>query len=433
MGERASTRAVAPPAGRRQPPDGTASAGRRHLRVVGPTATTAVQRAVVARRDLVLLWGSTGFLTAFGLVMVLSAGSVSATQGYEGNPFWYFQRQAIFAVIGVVAAVVVSRLRPSFWKAASLPLLGVAALLMLIAAHPTSGTSLYGASRWIDLGPVTLQPSELAKLGMVTFSATILAARWRRLDDPRQLLLPLGPVVVVVAGLGIAQSDLGTTVIIVAIVLAMLFVAGVRIRYLAVAGALTAVAGTALIIGETYRRTRLLEAWVDPWSDPQGNGYQLIQGLIAFGSGGWLGTGLGTSRAKWDFLPNAHSDFIFAVIGEELGLLGALAIVLAFAVVVLAGVRIAIHARGTFERLLAAGITAWICVQAVINLGAVTGLLPITGIPLPLVSFGGSALVLTLIGVGVLASIARVQTRTARRSRGAAGRSTREAGAKASS
>jgi cell division protein FtsW len=253
------------------------------------------------------------------------------------------------------------------------------------------------------------------------------------LDDPRQLLLPLGPVVVVVAGLGIAQSDLGTTVIIVAIVLAMLFVAGVRIRYLAVAGALTAVAGTALIIGETYRRTRLLEAWVDPWSDPQGNGYQLIQGLIAFGSGGWLGTGLGTSRAKWDFLPNAHSDFIFAVIGEELGLLGALAIVLAFAVVVLAGVRIAIHARGTFERLLAAGITAWIGVQAVINLGAVTGLLPITGIPLPLVSFGGSALVLTLIGVGVLASIARVQTRTARRSRGAAGRSTREAGAKASS
>ena len=162
-----------------------------------------------------------------------------------------------------------------------------------------------------------------------------------------------------------------------------------------------------LVFGEAYRRTRFFDSWLDPWADPKKSGYQLIQGLIAIGSGGWLGTGLGTSRAKWDFLPNAHSDFIFAVIGEELGLLGTLVVLIGFGVLLWAGIRIAIHAPGTFERLLAAGIVSWIGLQTVINLGAVTGLLPITGVPLPLVSFGGSALVVTLAGIGVLAGIAR--------------------------
>ena len=190
-------------------------------------------------------------------------------------------------------------------------------------------------------------------------------------------------------------------------VFVMLFVAGVSIRYLFAGGLIGALAMASLIFGEAYRRTRFLEAWLDPWADPKSSGYQLIQGLIAIGSGGWFGTGLGTSRAKWDFLPNAHSDFIFAVIGEELGLIGALVVLAAFTVLVVAGIRIAIHSRGTFERLLAAGVIAWIGVQAIVNLGAVTGLLPITGVPLPLVSFGGSALVVTLAGIGVLASVAR--------------------------
>jgi cell division protein FtsW len=346
-------------------------------------------------------------LTAFGMVMVLSAGSVSATQGYDGNPFWYFQRQAVYAIVGVAVAVAVGRIRPAAWKLIAVPLLAVSALAMFIAAHPASGTSLYGASRWIDLGPVTVQPSEFAKLGLVAFTATILAARFRRLDEPRQLLLPLAPVVGGVALLGVAQSDMGTTVILVGSVLIMLFAAGVRLRYLAIASAVGAIGSVAMIAGEAYRRTRLFEAWLDPWADPQRDGYQLIQGLIAFGSGGWFGTGLGSGRAKWDFLPNAHSDFIFAVIGEELGMLGALVVVVAFGAFILAGVRIAVHTSGTFERLLAAGITGWIGLQAIINLGAVTGLLPITGVPLPLVSFGGTALVVTLAGVGVLAAISR--------------------------
>jgi cell division protein FtsW len=361
----------------------------------------------LARHDLALLGAAAGFLTLVGLVMVLSAGSVSAAQGYDGNSFWYFERQVVYALFGVGVAVLCARLSPRAWKALGLPLLGGATLLMLIAAHPSSGTSLYGASRWIDLGPITLQPSEFAKLGLVAVAATILTNKWSRRHEPLQLLFPLGVIVGVVGMLGIAQRDLGTTLILCGLVLIMLFVAGVRLRYLALATGVGLGGAMLLIIGETYRRTRFFDAWLNPWADRQGNGFQLIQGLIAMGSGGWLGTGLGTSRAKWDFLPNAHSDFIFAVIGEELGLLGALVVLIAFGVLVWAGVRIAIHSHDTFERLLAAGVIAWISVQAVINLGAVTGLLPITGVPLPLVSFGGSALVVTLGGIGVLASVAR--------------------------
>lgn len=392
------------------------------LRLVRPPAP-ARDATKVARRDLLLLGGSAGFLTLAGLVMVLSAGSVSAAQGYDGNSFWYFQRQVVYALVGVVAAVLVARTPPKIWKALSLPLLVVTSALMLIAAHPASGTSLYGASRWIDVGPVTLQPSEFAKLGLVAFTATILARKWGRLDDLGHLLIPLGPVVAVVAMLGVAQRDLGTTVILCGSVLLLLFVAGVRLRYLAVASAIGLAGAAYLIVGEAYRRTRFFEAWLDPWATRDTSGYQLVQGLIAFGSGGWWGTGLGTSRAKWDFLPNAHSDFIYAVIGEELGTVGAIVVLIAFAVLIWSGIRIAVHASGIFERLLAAGVISWIGLQSVINLGAVTGLLPITGVPLPLVSFGGTALVVTLAGIGVLASVARTSAATAAGARrGSAGR-----------
>ncbi len=384
------------------------------LRLVRSQAGSPARDPVrTARRDVLLLGGSAGFLTIAGLVMVLSAGSVSAAQGYDGNSFWYFQRQAIYALAGVVAAVVVARTSPRIWMALSLPLLAITSVLMLIAAHPASGTSLYGASRWIDLGPLTLQPSEFAKLGLVAFAATILARKWGRLDDLGHLLIPLGPVVALVAMLGVAQRDLGTTVILCGSVLLLLFTAGVRLRYLAVAGVVGLAGAAYLIVGEAYRRTRFFEAWLDPWATRDTSGYQLVQGLIAFGSGGWWGTGLGTSRAKWDFLPNAHSDFIYAVIGEELGTVGAIVILMAFGVLIWAGIRIAVHAAGTFERLLAAGVISWIGLQTVINLGAVTGLLPITGVPLPLVSFGGTALVVTLAGIGVLTSVARASAKAA--------------------
>ena len=414
-----TARAKAAPAS----PRSTRAPGQRRLRLV-PTLRrrSPAESRRIARRDLALLCGSAGALTVVGLVMVLSAWSVSAAQGYGGNSFWYFQRQVLYAAVGIGAAIVVMRVPPRIWRHLGIWVLGGATVLMVIAARPTSGTSLYGASRWIDLGPVTIQPSEFAKLGLVAVAATILTNKWSKLDEPMQLLMPLAPIVLVVGLLGIAQRDLGTTLILCGLVLVMLFAAGVRMRYLLIATATGLLGATVLIVGETYRRTRFFDAWLNPWADRQGNGYQLIQGLIAIGSGGWLGTGLGTSRAKWDFLPNAHSDFIYAVIGEELGLLGALAVLLAFGVLIYAGVRIAMHARGTFERLLAAGVIGWIGLQAIVNMGAVTGLLPITGVPLPLVSFGGTALVVTLVGIGVLASVARDTAATPARSRGSAAR-----------
>jgi cell division protein FtsW len=415
-GARQGTRAAAVRRGKPPPGPPASASAKRHLRLLRePARRSATESRRLARQDLVLLGASVGFLTVMGLVMVLSAGSVSAAQGYDGNSFWYFERQVMYAVVGIAAAFVVARLRPSFWKAAGVPVLLAAMALMAVAAHPSSGTSLYGASRWIDLGPVTVQPSELAKLGLVAVTASIVTNKWRRIDEPWQLIFPLGFLVGAVGLLGLAQRDLGTTLILCGLVFVVLFVAGVRMRYLSVAALAGFVGALLLIVGETYRRTRFFDAWLHPWADRQGNGYQLIQGLIAMGSGGWFGTGLGTSRAKWDFLPNAHSDFIYAVIGEELGLLGALAVLAAFGVLIYAGVRIALHARGTFERLLAAGVVGWIGLQAIVNMGAVTGLLPITGVPLPLVSFGGTALVVTLIGIGMLASVARDSARVGSR------------------
>jgi cell division protein FtsW len=366
---------------------------------------------------MLLLLAPTAVLTVLGLAMILSAGSISAVEGY-GTSFWYFNRQLVYAAAGAVAMVVAIRVPHTVWQKLAVPMLVALLPLMVVALHPSAGSSLYGASRWIDLGPVTLQPSEFLKLAMVAFAATVLTKKWNRLDDPAHLLIPLAPVVLVVALLVILQRDLGTTVIICGSVFVLLFAAGVRLRYLVVTGAV-ALAGTAfLIFGEAYRRTRFVDAFLNPWNDPDGAGFQLIQGMIAFGSGGWTGVGLGASRQKWDYLPNAHSDFIFAIVGEELGLLGAIFVLAMFGLLLFAGTRIAIAAPDTFGRLMAAGITGWIGLQTIINLGAVTGLMPITGVPLPLLSFGGTALVVTLAGIGALGGIARAGARTASRPRG---------------
>ncbi|MFN8232549.1 MAG: putative lipid II flippase FtsW [Actinomycetota bacterium] len=363
------------------------------------------ERAAAARTSQILLLAPTALLSVAGLVMVFSASSVSAFTTY-GSSFWFFNRQLLYAGIGAVVLVLTSRMRYTVWQRLSIPFLAATIGLLLLALHPAAGTSAYGASRWIDLGSFTLQPSEFAKLALVAFAATVLTKKRNRLDDPMHLVIPLGIVVAIVAGIVIMQRDLGTTLILVGTVFLLLFVAGVRLRYLMITGAFGLLCTGYLILGEGYRRTRLL-SFSDPWADAQNTGYQLIQGLIALGSGGWFGVGLGASRQKWEFVPNAHTDFIFAIIGEELGFVGGLVILGLVVLLVYAGIRIAVRAPDTFGRLLAAGITAWIGLQAIVNLGAVTGLLPITGVPLPLVSFGGSALIVTLAAVGVLSNIAR--------------------------
>jgi cell division protein FtsW len=366
----------------------------------------------VTRRNLSLLLVPTALLTVIGLVMILSAGSISAVEGYD-TAFWYFNRQTLYAAAGVVGLVVTARVPYVFWRRAAIPMLLAVIPVMLLTLHPAFGSSLYGASRWIDLGPITLQPAEFAKFFTVCSAAAILSRPWKHLDRPRDAFLPLGPLVAVVAGVVMLQKDLGTTVVICGSVFLLLFAAGLGLRHLAWTGLAGAALMAFFIFGTAYRRTRFLEAWLNWELDPSGAGWQLRQGLIALGSGGWLGIGLGNSRQKWDYLPNAHSDFVFAVLGEELGLIGALAVLSLFGTLLFAGIRIAVSAPDTFGRLLAAGITGWIGLQTLVNLGAVTGLLPITGVPLPLLSFGGTALVVTLAGVGVMASVALDGVRSA--------------------
>jgi cell division protein FtsW len=395
-----------------------------HLRLVPPQdrPRTRSDVAAVARRNLTLLLVPTLLLTVIGLVMVLSAGSISAVEGY-GTSFWYFNRQSLYAVAGLVALVVAARIPHTVWRRAAIPALVAVLPLMLLALHPAVGSSLYGAARWIDLGPVTLQPAELAK-PLVLFSAAAIVTRpWKDVTRARELLLPLGPIVAVVAGVVLLQRDLGTTLIICGSVFLLLFVAGARPRHLLVGAVAGALVTAYFIFGTAYRRTRLLESWLRWELDPSGAGWQLQQGLIALGSGGWFGVGLGNSRQKWEYLPNAHSDFVFAILGEELGLAGALVVLALFGALLFAGIRIAVSAPDAFGRLLAAGVTGWIGLQAIVNLGAVTGLLPITGVPLPFLSFGGTALVVTLAGVGVVASVALAGVRTERR--GAGRRATR--------
>ena len=388
-----------------------------HLRVVGPDEGTPrvdghragddAGRAPAGRSDRAvrLLLASTLSLTVIGLVMVLSASSVSAYARF-GSSFLFFRRQLLYAIVGAAALWVTSRMRHAAWKRLAVPLLGITVVLLGLVLHPAAGTVAGGSARWLAVGPVTVQPSEIAKLALIAYISALLASRWRELHDVGRLAMPLLPVVGLVCGLIMLQPDLGTTVVLAGVVFALLFVAGARFRYLLLGLVGSASLAFGLIYVEGYRWSRFI-AFLNPWADPQGAGYQIIQSMIALASGGPFGVGLGASRQKWLYVPNAHTDFIFSIIGEELGLIGNLAVLALFGTFIYASIRIAMRAPDTFGRFMAAGITAWIGVQAVVNLGAVTALLPITGVPLPFVSFGGSALVVSLAAVGILLSIGR--------------------------
>jgi cell division protein FtsW len=386
-----------------------------HLRLVSPGELLRgrARSRAASRRDSALLLGSTAFLVLTGLVMVLSASSVSAFAEY-GDSFRYFQRQAAYAVVGVLALVVTSRMRYQAWRRLALPLFAITLALLGLVLHPGFGIEAYGSSRWFQFGPVTVQPSELAKLSLVVFTAAVLTWKWNRLGDLGHLALPLLPVCVACFGLVLLQPDLGTTVILAGTVFLLLFVAGVKLRYLSLAAVVGSVAGMGLIMSADYRRVRFL-SFLHPWEDAGNTGYQLIQSLIALGSGGLTGVGLGASRQKWQYVPNAHTDFIFSILGEELGLIGEIVVLVGFGALIFAGIRIAARARDVFGRLLAAGIVSWFGLQALINLGAVTGLLPITGVPLPFLSYGGSSLVVSLAAVGILLNVASAPPATSAR------------------
>jgi cell division protein FtsW len=340
-------------------------------------------------------------LVAFGLVMVFSATSASAALG-EGDPMYFLVKQGLYALAGVLAMLALSRfdyhrLRPLA------PLLLVVALVACVAVLLVA-PPINGARRWFLVGPVSLQPSEFAKLAVCIWVAAVLARR-RPPRSMGELMKPVGWVVGIFGALILLEPDLGTTIALSIMVAGLLLVSGTPVRVLAVAGTLALGLGAAAIWFEPYRRERLL-SFLDPWQDPEGAGFQSVQALIGIGSGGITGEGLGQGIQKINFLPEAHTDMIFAVIGEELGLVGATLVVGAFLAFAWAGFRIAVGCADPFGKRLAAGITTLVCGQAAVNLAAVLGIAPLTGIPLPFVSYGGSFLVVLLAATGILLNIA---------------------------
>ena len=353
-----------------------------------------------------LILGSTMLLLALGLVMVLSSSSVESYDIY-GSAFTLFVRQAIFAVVGVVLMVVISRLPIPVVRRFALVFLLFTFVLLLAVFIPGIGVSVNGQRNWIGLvGPFRLQPSEFAKLALIVWAADTFARKDAVLDQWRELAWPFLAVAGGLILLVVAEGDLGTAIVMGVIVAGLLFVIGAPMRIFVGLGAVGLAGIAALSLTAGYRMRRFT-AWLHPEADLDGAGWQLIQGKYALGSGGWWGVGLGGSREKWGALPEAHTDFIFPVIGEELGLLGALTVVGLFAAITVFTLRMAIRTSDLFIRVTCVGIVAWLVGQALVNLGAVLQLLPITGVPLPFVSYGGSSLLPSLMAVGLLLAFAR--------------------------
>ena len=357
-----------------------------------------MRRGDVESRLLILV---TLGLVAFGLVMVYSATSAAAALGGK-DPTYYLKRQGIYAALGIVLMTIAQRwdykrlrpLAPTF----------VVASLAMLAAVLAIGPAVNGARRWISLGPAVFQPSELAKLAVAIWAAAYFATR-RPPRNLRELWRPAGALAAVFSVLLILEPDMGTAIALMLMLACVLLVAGTPARTLAAALAIAGALGTIAIYMEPYRRARFF-AFLHPWQDAQGTGYQIAQAMIGMGSGHLFGVGIGNGVQKIFYLPEAHTDMMLANIGEELGLVGVTAVIGAYALFAYAGFKIALRCRDPFGKRLATGLTALVCAQAAINIAAVMGIAPLTGIPLPFLSYGGSSLVVLLAGVGILLNIA---------------------------
>ena len=342
-------------------------------------------------------------LTAFGLVMVFSASEVQGWLWFH-NAAYYFERQLIWLALGIVllwagAHVDYHRLRPLAW-----PLAGVTVALLVLVILPHFGVEVNGARRWLRLGPLQMQPAELAKVAVIIFMALWLERHRERIGSLEDGVVPFLALLGFVTLLVILERDLGTTLIVAGILLSQFLVAGGRKRHLFLLLLIVGLCFYVFIRMEPYRLHRIL-AFVDPWSDPLNTGFQAIQSVVALGSGGITGLGLGHSIQKYQWLPFAHTDFIFAIVGEETGLIGTTLVLALFGLFTYRGYRAALKAPDAFGSLLACGVTTWIALQALINIAAVTVTLPTTGIPLPFISYGGSSLAITLLAVGILMNV----------------------------
>ena len=344
-----------------------------------------------------------------GMVMILSASTTVSYKQFN-NQYIIFLRQLMFAAIGVVIMMAISRLPKVFFLKWSIVALIISIVLLILVLIPSIGISVAGQRNWISLwGPFRLQPSEVAKLTLIVWGSAVLSKQIRSKTTTWQnLLIPVFPVGLIISVLVIAEGDLGTALIIGPILLSLFYAVGAPLKlftWSAMAGLLGILY---LSIQETYRIQRFM-SWISPTVENQDAGWQVTHGKYALASGGWTGIGLGASREKWGWLPAAHTDFIFAVVGEELGLVGTIIVLIFIGTIAYVSLTLARESNDRFTKLIATSVMAWIVVQSIINIGAVLGLLPVTGVPLPLVSYGGSSLIFTLAAIGVLMAVLRAE------------------------
>ena len=357
----------------------------------------------VRERRSILLVVPVVLLLIVGLGAMLSASSVVSIRE-TGDHLFYIKRQVVWVGLGLGAFVVTTRIPYRLYERFAVPiyLLAIAGLMATLLFGDVRG----GAKRWIEVGPLTLQPSEFAKLATVIVLSAVLVRKGPLLRSLGHFLVPVTVIVGTVSVMLLLQPDFGTMLLIGAASFAVLLASAAPLGYVvgvATIGGVLAVVG---VLARDYRRDRIT-GFLDPFADPLNTGHQAVQSLVALGTGGWFGVGLGASRARWSFLPNAHTDFIFAIIGEETGFVGASLVIFLFALFGFLGIRVALRAPDRFGRLLAVGIVAWLSFQALVNVGGVVGALPITGVPLPFVSSGGNAMLVNLAAVGILFNIAR--------------------------
>lgn len=369
----------------------TARRARSHGRPGSMTKTATALTAIVLA------------LCTIGVIMVGSASPVISEATY-GSPWSILENEVMFMVVGLVGFAVVSRRDYHRLSRLGAPLLVVS--FALLAAVLEVGHQIYGAKRWIGLSVVTIQPSELAKLAIVIFCADLIARRTAAGSSEGSRSGPVLILAGLAAGLIVAEPDMGTAAVVVVIAVAMLFAAGMPWKPAAKLGLVLGVLAGAVAVLSPYRRARLLGVF-NPEAHAQGSGYQVVQSMIGIGSGHLTGVGLGASKIKWGSLPNAHTDFIFSILGEELGLVGTLGVIVLFGVLIAYGLRVAHRAPDLFGALLAIGVVAWIGLEAIINIASVIGVFPVTGIPLPLISYGGTSLITTLLACGILVAVAR--------------------------
>jgi cell division protein FtsW len=385
------------------PPETAAST--RRARGWSVTSSWGALRAALDRplSSYYLLLGASALLLTIGLIMVLSSSSVYSFRYYDDS-YAVVKRQLLWVLLGLPCAFIASRLSQRWIRGLAWPAYIVSLTLLLLTAF--LGVERNGNQNWLAVGPLAIQPSEIAKLGLILWAANVYARKERRLGSVHHVMIPVVPGMLLATGLVVAGRDLGTALVLFAILLGMLWVVGAPARLFIVCFSIIGAVAVFLAAMDKERLSRIT-TFADPFKDYHNTGWQPAHGLYALSTGGWFGQGIGASTQKWGDLPEAHTDFIFAVLGEELGLAGTLLIVVLFFTIAFAALRIAMRTDDPFVRYMAFGIVVWLLGQMVINVGMVLAVLPVIGIPLPLVSYGGSALLPSLVALGVLIGFAR--------------------------